>query len=280
MMTFDEAVAALPAGRLEGDRYRAPCPAHGGRDRNLSVWPDENGDACFKCWSHGCSTRAIVAALAITSTRKRYASASNKPNLTNEPARILAALRIWEEAQDPRGTIVQDYLFGRGFTWELPLSIRFHPRLWHSPRLHFPAMVAAFENRDGKIAGIHRTYLRPDGTGKAEIEHNKKALAPMRGCAVHLTAADPILVVCEGIETGLSILQETGLHVWAALGTSNLGSVELPSFVRKVLIAADNDDPGTMAAQKAADSYQARGYQVQIVSPLTEKEDWNDVLRR
>jgi phage/plasmid primase-like uncharacterized protein len=141
-------------------------------------------------------------------------------------------------------------------------------------------MVAAFEDLGGTIAGIHRTYLKPDGTSKAEIEHNKKTLGPVRACAVHLTAADRVLVICEGIETGLSILQATGLHVWAALGTSNLANVELPSFVREVFIAADNDDPGMMAAHEAADSYRTRGCQVRIVSPRTEKADWNDVLRR
>src|SRR5262249_33758329 len=151
-----------------------------------------------------------------------------------------------------------DYLFGRGFTGEMPkplcgsaapaalarvgvglaipASIRFHPRLWHSPGIFLPAMVAAIEDLDGRIVAIHRTYLKPDGTGKAEVEHNKKILAPNNGSAVHLTAGASTLVICEGIETGLSILQAVGLHVWAALGTSNLGHVELPDFVREIII--------------------------------------------
>jgi DNA primase len=50
--------------------------------------------------------------------------------------------------------------------------------------------------------------------------------------------------------------------------------------VHKVLIAADNDEPGTTAAHKAADSYRARGYQVQIVSPLASGADFNDLVMR
>src|SRR5260370_40430498 len=115
-------------------------------------------------------------------------------------------------------------------------------------------MVEAIEALHGAIVGEQRTYLKPNGTGKAEVEPNKKALGRVRGCAVHLTAGDPELVLCEGIETGLSILQATGLHVWVALGTSNLAQIELPGFVREIIIAADHDDPGIRAARAAAGS--------------------------
>ncbi len=140
-------------------------------------------------------------------------------------------------------------------------------------------MAAAIETRDGEIVGIHRTFLKPDGTGKAEVEPNKMALGRVAGCAVHLSAGAPGLVICEGIETGLAILQATGMHVWTALGTSNLGQVELPGFVREVIIAADHDDAGIKAARDGAELYRANGYQVRIVSPRTEKADWNDMMR-
>ena len=197
------------------------------------------------------------------------------------------ALEIWREASEPRGTVVHDYLFGRGWTGEMPTalcvgadpaelahagiglaipaSIRFHPRLRYAAGVYLPAMVAAIEDLDGCIVGVHRTWLKPDGTGKAEVEQNKKALGRARGCAVHLTAGAPELVLCEGIETGLSIIQATGLHVWAAVGTSNLGQVELPGFVREIIIAADHDEPGIKAARAAAEAYRARGLQVSVI---------------
>ncbi|HEY9158316.1 DUF7146 domain-containing protein [Candidatus Binatus sp.] len=299
MLTFDDAIARLPGGRLEGERYRAPCPAHGGAHLNLSVRADENGIACFKCWSHGCSTKEIVAALGAAPASVKSAAPRAKMKTADEKDTRALAARLWREARDARGTIVQDYLFGRGFTgempWErqvshqvdtqpdylvglgIPAALRFHPRLKHPSGVYLPAMVAAIEDREGAIVGIHRTFLKPDGTGKAEVEPNKMALGRVAGCAVHLSAGAPELVICEGIETGLSILQATGLHVWAALGTSNLGQVELPGFVREVIIAADHDDAGLKAARGAAESYQKTGYQVRIVSPSTSGEDFNDL---
>jgi hypothetical protein len=299
-MTFDKALSRLPDGRFEGGRYRTRCPAHGGEDRNLAVWADEQGVACFKCWSHGCATSQIVAALGAAPTPAKVAPLPAKARPADERANRDRALQIWCEAREPHGTVVHDYLFGRGWTGEIPrplcigadpaelacagiglavpASIRFHPRLWHRSGVKLPAMVAAIEDRDGRIVGVHRTWLKSDGTGKAGIEPNKMALGRVRGCTVHLTAGADELVLCEGIETGLSILQATGLHVWAALGTSNLRQVELSEFVREVIIAADNDEPGIKAARAAAEAYRTRGLQVSVVVASDAGVDFNDLI--
>ena len=197
------------------------------------MWADENGIACFKCWSRGCSTKEIVVALGVASALAKSAPRRAEAKTTNEGVRIERALEIWRAAREPRGTIVHDYLFGRGWTGEMPTalcvsadpaelaragialaipsSIRFHPMLWYAPGVYLPAMIAAIENRDGCIVGVHRTYLKPDGTGKAEVEPNKKALGRARGCAVHLTAGAPELVLCEGVrDRACRILQATG----------------------------------------------------------------------
>jgi putative DNA primase/helicase len=301
MLTFEQAAAALRAWDYNEREHRARCPAHRGEDRNLSVWADKQGIAGFKCWSLGCSTREIVAALGEAPAPANSGPHPAKSKPADEKANSDRARQIWREAREPRGTIVQDYLFGRGWTGEIPTalclgadpaelahagiglaipaSIRFHPRLWHRSGIELPAMVAAIEDRDGRIVGVHRTWLKADGTSKAGIEPKKMALGRARGCAVHLTAGAPELVLCEGIETGLSILQAMGLRVWAALGTSNIGQVELPGFVREIIIAADHDEPGMKAASAAAQAYRADGYQVRIVRPRTETADWNDVMR-
>jgi phage/plasmid primase-like uncharacterized protein len=159
----------------------------------------------------------------------------------------------------------------------IPSVIRFHPCLKHPSGVRLPAMVAAINDLNGEIVGIHRTFLKPDGTGKAAVKPNKMALGRVRGAAVWLTAGAPELVLCEGIETGLAILQATGLHVWAALGTSNLGRVELPTFVRTIIIAADHDEFGIKAARAAAQSYRESGYRVRILSPQKDGWDFNQV---
>ena len=103
--------------------------------------------------------------------------------------------------------------------------------------------------------GIHMTYLKSDGSGKYPF-HDKSMQREMRGPvaggSVHLAPYDPLreLLVCEGIETGLSCMQLFDLPAWAALSTSGLRTLELPVQVRNVVIAVDNDTNG--AGQAAA----------------------------
>src|SRR5262249_2023534 len=151
------------------------------------VWADEDGNAHFKCWSRGCSTRDILAALGHLPAVRRSAAPAPRPKPADEKDRVNRARRIWRGAHEPRGTTAQDYLFGRGLKLAIPASIRFHPRLWYSRGVFLPAMVAAIEDLEGRIVAIHRTYLKPDGTSKADVEDNKKALGPYHRRAVHLT---------------------------------------------------------------------------------------------
>jgi len=300
MTTLDDVLARLEAVRRCGAGFVARCPVHKDRAPSLSIREGEHGNVLLKCFA-GCDYHAIVNALGVGPMREaKPRPGGTKPASTDESARAELARRIWRESGDPRGTIAQNYLFGRGWTgvgrWQqatrihssldsriraslaIPASIRFHPRLKHPSGIYLPAMVAAIEARDGALTGVHRTFLEPDGTGKAEVEPNKMALGPLKGCSVHLTAGDREIVICEGIETGLAILQATGLHVWAALGTSNLGQVELPLVARGVIIAADNDEPGLKAARAAADAYRARGVSVRIFAPDKGKADFNDMV--
>jgi hypothetical protein len=298
-MKLDVALAQLAGVKPCAGGWVARCPAHKDRKPSLSIREAENGKVLLKCFA-GCDYKQI--AVALNSAPAHRALGRPLPALksaADEKTRIETALRIWREAREPRGTIVQDYLFRRGFTGEMPwraestivhqerrqlrgglsipASIRFHPSLKHPSGAYLPAMVAAIEGVERSIVGIHRTFLKPDGTGKAVVEPKKMALGRLKGHAVHLTAGGAEMVICEGVETGLSILQATGLRVWAALGTSNLGQVEMPDFVREIILAADHDEPGCRAARAAAESYTARGVQVRIVCPAASGADFSDL---
>jgi putative DNA primase/helicase len=302
MMTVAEVLTRLKAVRRCGGGWVARCPGHDDHHPSLSISQGAGGRVLLKCFC-GCDYAHIRAALGDMPSRSMSVSRTSEQTASaDETRRIDWSRNVWRGSQDPRGTAAQDYLFGRGFTCEMPLpvdthidyqlrsrihvglsippSIRFHAALKHPSGVFLPAMVAAVEDSHGSIVAVHRTFLKANGTGKAEIKPNRLALGPVKGCSVHLTAGGPEMVLCEGIETGLSILQATGLHVWVALGTSNLGQVELPAFVRRVIIAADNDEPGIKATDAASKAYRQCGYQVRIASPRTEKADWNDVLRR
>ena len=86
------------------------------------------------------------------------------------------------------------------------------------------------------------------------------------------------IAVSEGIETGLSFMQATGLPTWAALSAGGITNLVLPDAVRKVLIAADADEVGLEAAESAASRWHAEGRTVRIVKPPAGL-DFNDLAR-
>jgi len=98
---------------------------------------------------------------------------------------------------------------------------------------------------------------------------------------VALSEAQGPLVVCEGIETGLSLL--SGLlgepaEVWAALSTSGIRALSLPTQPRRLIVAADGDAPGIEAAKALGDRAYYQGWEVYLW-PAPEGQDWNDVLQ-
>ncbi len=143
-----------------------------------------------------------------------------------------AAGQIWDEARSATGTKVETYLRARGIDVAalggMPACLRYHPDLWHrGAGRGLPAMVACMQAADGEVVGVHRTYLRPDGRGKADVPGAKLMLGPCFGAAIRLIEPDApgtpgdILAVGEGIETTLSFLvlcQRAGLRLggWAA----------------------------------------------------------------
>jgi putative DNA primase/helicase len=99
---------------------------------------------------------------------------------------------------------------------------------------------------------VHRTFLSRDGRRKAPVEPVKMMLGPCRGGAIRLAPAEELLMVGEGIETCLAAMVATGHAAWAALSTSGLGALDLPSSIREVIVLADADAPGEAAAIAAA----------------------------
>jgi hypothetical protein len=141
-------------------------------------------------------------------------------------------------------------------------------------------MVAAVQVPDGRLGGLHRTFLQPGGRGKARVEPAKKMLGACRGGAVRLTPAGRQLALCEGIETGLSIREACpDLAVWCALSAGNLDRITLPSLVDEVVLVADGDPVGLEAAHRAAERHGASGRRIRLVE-LPSGMDANDLLRR
>ena len=134
----------------------------------------------------------------------------------------------------------------------------------------YPAMVAAVQGK--KLAAVHRTFLRPDGSGKADVETPQMMLGSTAGASVRLTEGRETLVVCES--SGLLRVPAT---IWAALSTSGIRSLSLPSQVGQLTIASDGDTAGREATTALAVRANALGLRVTLL-PAPEGLDWNDVL--
>jgi hypothetical protein len=155
------------------------------------------------------------------------------------------------------GTIVEAYLQRRGILQaHHGGSLRFHPRCYYRPDEHlptetWPAMIARVTDLDGRITGVHRTWLDPDGLyrirlGKAPIDTPRRAMGDLLGNAVRFGAADDdVLVAGEGIETMLSLrCVLPTLPMAAALSANHLAAMALSSSLRRLYIARDADAAG------------------------------------
>ena len=195
-----------------------------------------------------------------------------------------AAARLFAASMPVAGTLADTYLRSRGLTQGGMMSaLRFHPKCWHreggqTRSIPRPALIAAVTDGEGVLQGVHRTWLAPDGEGKARVKTQRRAMGHLLGNAVRLTPHDDILVVGEGIETMLSLSEVApGLPVWAALSSGHVGAVQLPEGLERLYIAIDRDPAG----QRAAERLSARATEVGIVAEVLEPllGDFNDDLR-
>lgn len=276
---------------LGGKWYRryglCRCPVHGDRKPSLSVSDGADGRLLAKCFV-GCSFPDIAAALhglGLVEGGGAYvapdpvAIAQREALERAEAAKRAAqAERLWQEGQPIAGSLADVYLRGRGIVGPLPPSLRFHPACWHQSAKRFPAMVARLEGADG--FAVHRTYLKPDGSGKADVDPPKAMLGAVAGGAVRLTEGHGGLAVAEGIETALSLscgLLSAPAAIWAALSAAGMAALRLPPAPFWLTIAADGDKAGREAANALAARADALGWAVSIL-PAPEGADWNDVL--
>ena len=277
---------------LGGKWYRsygtAPCPICQPERRNgqnsLSLADGQNGRLLLHCKKSGCDFGEILAAAGASPADYSPPDAEMLAQREAErragvAKRSRQAHALWREAQPVSGTLAETYLRGRGITCPLPETLRFHPACWHVTAKRLPALVALVEGGEG--FAVHRTYLAPVGTGKAAVDPAKAMLGAVAGGAVRLAEGQGPLVVAEGLETALSLasgLLSGPATVWAALSTSGMIGLRLPSRHGRLTIAPDGDTAGREAAHNLAERAHALGWQGSTL-PAPEGRDWNDILQ-
>jgi hypothetical protein len=201
----------------------------------------------------------------------------SKPDQDNTK-RSEVALAIWQSSKVSLENLVEVYLASRGIYLPVPNALRFYAGLKHPSGGIWPVMVGLVtRGADGKPLGVHRTFLARDGSGKAPAEPAKMMLGPCHGGAVRLADPGDVLMVGEGIETCLAAMLASGNPAWAALSTSGLRALNLPSDVPDVIVLADGDEAGEAAARDCALRWQREGRRVRIARPA-QKMDFNDML--
>ena len=196
-----------------------------------------------------------------------------------------AARRLVSMSQPISGTLVEAYLRNRGITALHGTGrLRFHPRCYYRPDDHgptetWPAMIAAVTDLRGTITGAHRTWLAPDGSDKAPIDTQRKAMGDLLGHAVRFGNAGEVMAAGEGIETILSARQALPhMAMAAALSAAHLAAILFPNDLRRLYIVRDNDPAGDGARDSLVERANAAGIEVIVLSPVL--EDFNEDLQR
>ena len=195
-----------------------------------------------------------------------------------------AARRLFAMSQPISGTLVETYLRKRGITTLHGTgSLRFHPRCYYrpdeySPTEAWPAMIASVTDLGGALTGTHRTWLAPDGSGKAPIDTPRRAMGHLLGHAVRFGVAHDVLAAGEGIETMLSLrCALPSMPMVAALSAAHLAAILFPAKVGRLYIVRDDDPAGDGARDSLIERAHAAGIEAIVLSPAL--GDFNEDLR-
>jgi putative DNA primase/helicase len=223
--------------------------------------------------------------------KKQKAREKRKPKPAsgddNEATRHTAlAGEIWSASLPAPGTPTECYLRARGITGDVPSSIRHHPALRHPSGQELPAMVAVVqESKSGELIAVHRTFLKPDGSGKAEVAPQKMALGPTGSGAARFARVTEKVAYTEGLEDALTIQEVKQLPARAMLGSFRAEAIG--DSVSEVYFCADREPSGVSErhARTAGAQLLAKkpGLKVFLTQPRPRpdgrKVDFNDVLQ-
>jgi len=219
---------------------------------------------------------------------RTLAPAPLSPRACPEPseiARIATAVRRWNGAKDPTGTLAERYLTSRGL--ELPADVanrvvRFDaasPWKNESDEIEYrPVMLLALRSiADDSLMAVHRTLLSDDGK-----KLDRRMLGVAGGAAIKLDADCDVtqgLCIGEGFETSLAGRQIGFRPAWALGSAQAIGKFPVLSGVDALTVFGETDDDGAnaRAARSCARRWIDAGREVAIVTPRI-AGDMNDLV--
>lgn len=199
----------------------------------------------------------------------------------DDAAKISYALDIWTQGQDMEQTPAASYLNSRNLSYTPDMPLKYHPACPKEQERH-PAMLALITDAGtNKPCGVHRTFIKPDGAGKADFKPNKMMLGRAGNAVIRLTQGEDVthgLGIVEGIENGLAILGIGWAPIWVALSSGGITNFSVLPGIESLTIFADHDKAGQDAAQKCARRWTQAGREVTIRTPSKHGSDWNDAV--
>jgi len=261
----------------------APCPIcqpQRRKDQNALSIKLSADRLLLHCKKAGCAFRDILTAAGIApghfEVDEAALAAAAHRDAENARIKLQRARSIWDYGVPIEGTKGEAYLRARGITCALPASLRWLADTYHGPSCSYCTAMIANVTPTG---GVHRTFFSKKG-GRLSRD-SKMMLGPCAGGGVALSEEQGPLVVCEGVETGLSLLSGLldGRHrVVAALSTSGIKGYQLPHEPGQLIIAADGDMAGEDASSVLGRRAHALGWEVSLMLAPSD-QDWNDVLQ-
>ena len=290
-MSLAEDITVKLGGEWHFNHGRAPGPGHSKDDRSLKIADHESdlsdivlhsfaGDDVLelkrlwrqdgtlprRSFADHAADPAKIAAAKLAKLRREASEAAEAAKKQS------AACWLYSLSRPGAGTLVESYLASRGIALKpLPETIRFLPA---SVKYPHPAMVVGFglpdEPQPGvysmppeRICGVHITYLKPDGSGKATVDPARKIIGKVKGSPIGLIPPNDGLglLVGEGAETVLSGHLDTGLGGWAAGSAGFMPALAdaIPDYIESVTVAVESDPAGKRGGEELIRRLTARG---------------------
>jgi putative DNA primase/helicase len=279
-----EQIGRALGGRKTGQQWMVQCVAHADRTPSLSLRDGDGGRLLVHCHA-GCHALDVLAGLRnLKLLEGRFSPPDDvQPQIqhrtppTSDRSAMELVLQIFAEAVEPRGGPVEVYLQGRGLG-RLPddvIDVRYHPRCPRGAD-RLPAMVALMRDVvTNAPAGVHRTFLRSDGTGKADVHPAKMMLGRAAGAVVKLTPDEDVLAglgLCEGLEDGIAIMNMGWRPIWAGLSAVAMARFPVLPGIEALTLFQDADPPGRSAADRCAARWRGAGQSAAVVDPQSSKD--------
>jgi len=180
-----------------GDSFTGNCPSCGYRGFSVTQKKER---PLFHCHGGGCSAQEIISALKdadlwgtvspidLLGPLDDEADTQSEVRSANSSPRRDAAIAMWQRSRPAEETVVETYLRARGYRGPIPPTLRYVKGKHPSDGAVHPIMIGTVYQTTSpfEFVGIHRTFLAPDGVGKAVVEPSKMSLGSIRGAATPL----------------------------------------------------------------------------------------------